>query len=219
MQKTSKYRLSKRKKILLFILFIPVFFLFWANFSVYFESKEYLTTDVKTLPKVKVGLMLGTSRYIGNGTPNAFFFNRIEAAVSLYESGKIQYVLVSGDNGTKEYNEPEDMKTELIARGIPSEKIVLDFAGFDTYDSMIRAQKVFGQNEFIVISQHFHNQRAVYIARRFGIQAYGYDAGDVKTYGGFRTKVREWFACVKAYFEVKAGVEPKFFGEKVPVGY
>ena len=159
--------------------------------------------------------MLGTSRYIGNNFPNAYFFNRIEAALKLYESGKIEYVLVSGDNGTKEYNEPEDMRDELIARGIPSSKIVLDFAGFDTYDSMIRAQKVFRQNEFIVISQHFHNQRAVYIARRFGIKAYGYDAEDVKAYSGIRTKIREAFACVKAYTEVKLSVDPKFLGEKV----
>lgn len=218
MRSTSKPRFSKGKKILFFIIFIPVFFLFWSNFSVFYESKNYLSTNVKTLPKVKVGIILGTSRFLGNGNPNAYFFNRIQAAVELYKSGKIKYILVSGDNGTKTYNEPEDMKTELIARGIPTSRIILDFAGFDTYDSMIRAQKVFGQNEFIVISQHFHNQRAIYIARRFGIEAYGYDAGDVKTYGGLRTKVREWFACIKAYFEVKAGVEPKFLGEKVPIG-
>ncbi len=217
MKNRTKPHISRRKKIIYFLLFLPIFFLLWSNFSVYYESKEYLKTDVNDLPKVKVGLMLGTSRFLGNGNPNAYFFNRIEAAVKLYQSGKITHVLVSGDNGTKEYNEPEDMKTELIARGIPESKIVLDFAGFDTYDSMIRAQKVFGQNKFIVISQHFHNQRAVYIARRFGIEAYGYDAGDVKNFGGFRTKVREWFACVKAYFEVKVGVDPKFLGEQVPI--
>jgi SanA protein len=208
---------TSAKGIVFLFVFLPLFILVWSNFSVYYESKKYISSDVNSLPKMKVGLMLGTSRFLGNDTPNAYFFNRIEAAVKLYNSGKIEYVLVSGDNGTEFYNEPEDMRNELILRGIPSNKIVLDFAGFDTYDSMIRAQKVFGQNEFIVISQHFHNQRAVYISRRFGIDAYAYDAADVKTYGGLRTKSREWFACVKAYFEVKLSVDPKFLGEKIVI--
>ena len=208
---------TSAKGILYLVFFIPLFFMMWSNFSVYFESKSYISSKVDSLPEMKVGLLLGTSRYLGNDTPNAYFFNRIDAAVELYNSGKIKYVLVSGDNGTVTYNEPEDMRDELISRGIPEAKIVLDFAGFDTYDSMIRAQKVFGQNEFIVISQHFHNQRAVYIYRRFGINAYGYDAADVKTYGGVRTKIREWFACVKAYFEVKFSVNPTFLGEKVVI--
>ncbi len=193
---------------------MPFLLIVWSNFSVYFESKDYISNDLSKMPKTKVGLLLGTSRYLKNNSPNAYFFNRIDATVKLFKSGKIQHVLVSGDNGTKEYNEPEDMKTELIARGIPENKITLDFAGFDTYDSMIRAQRIFGQNKFIVVSQHFHNQRAVYIARRFGIDAYGFDAGEVKKHGAFLTKLREYFACVKAYVEVKASVDPTFLGKE-----
>jgi len=205
---------SNSKRVLFFILFLPFLLIVWSNFSVYFESKDYISNDLSKMPKTKVGLLLGTSRYLKNNSPNAYFFNRIDATVKLFKSGKIQHVLVSGDNGTKEYNEPEDMKTELIARGIPENKITLDFAGFDTYDSMIRAQRIFGQNKFIVVSQHFHNQRAVYIARRFGIDAYGFDAGEVKKHGAFLTKLREYFACVKAYVEVKASVDPTFLGKE-----
>lgn len=217
MSRNKRIKAFFKNKWLRWILIISVFFFFWANFSVYYESVDFITDNLNELPKTKTCLLLGTSRTSKNGNMNAFFFNRIDACVQLYESGKIEFILISGDNGTVEYNEPEDMKKELIARGIPSDKIFLDHAGFDTYDSVIRANKVFGQNSFIVVSQKFHNQRAVYIARRFGMDAYGYNAGEVKKMGGFKTKVREYFACVKAYFEVKLNVSPKFLGDPIEI--
>jgi SanA protein len=184
---------------------------------VYYESKDFITDDIRKLPKYKVCLLLGTSRLLKKGQLNEYFFNRINACVELYVSGKVEFVLISGDNGRETYNEPEDMKLELIARGIPEKCIFLDYAGFDTYDSVIRANKIFGQKEFIVVSQKFHNQRAVYIARRFGIKAYGYNAEDVQKMSGFKTKLREYFACTKAYFEVKLNVDPKFLGETIEI--
>jgi SanA protein len=207
----------KWKKISLYSFLIGLFLVFWSNFSVYYESKEFISKDFTNLPAVKTGLLLGTSRNLRGGKKNAYFFHRIDACVQLYEAGKIKNVLISGDNGRKEYNEPEDMKRELIARGIPEEHIFLDYAGFDTYDSVLRAWKIFGQKSFIVISQHFHNQRAVYIARRFGLNAYGFDAPDVRKMYGIKTKFREFFACVKAYFEVKFNVEPTFLGEQINI--
>jgi SanA protein len=184
---------------------------------VYYESKDFISKEISELPPVKTGLLLGTSRNLRSGSENAYFFNRIDACVQLYEAGKIKNVLISGDNGSKDYNEPEDMKKELVARGIQEKHIFLDYAGFDTYDSVLRAWKIFGQKSFIVISQHFHNQRAVYIARRFGLNAYGFDAKDVRKMYGIKTKFREFFACVKAYFEVKLNVEPTFLGEKIHI--
>lgn len=205
------------KKVVLYSFLLSVFIVCWSNFSVYYESKDFISKDISELPVVKTGLLLGTSRNLRGGSENAYFFNRIDACVQLYEAGKIKNVLISGDNGRKEYNEPEDMKKELIARGIPADCIYLDYAGFDTYDSVLRAWKIFGQKSFIVISQHFHNQRAVYIARRFGLNAYGYDAKDVQKMYGIKTKFREFFACVKAYFEVKLNVEPTFLGEQIKI--
>jgi len=205
------------KKVMIYTFFLGVFIACWSNFSVYYESKDFLFSDVEKMPEVKTGLLLGTSRNLRGGSENAYFFHRIDACVKLYESGKIKNVLISGDNGSKDYNEPEDMKQELIARGIPTEHIFLDYAGFDTYDSVLRAWKIFGQKSFIVISQHFHNQRAVYIARRFGLEAYGFDATDVRKMYGLKTKFREFFACVKAYFEVKLNVEPTFLGDKIQI--
>jgi SanA protein len=188
---------------------------FWSNFSVYYESKNFLFSQAKNLPSTKTALLLGTSKKLSNGNDNLYFKYRIDACLELYRSGKVSHILISGDNGSKEYNEPQDMKNELISRGIPEEKITLDYAGFDTYDSVLRAKMIFGQDAFIVVSQKFHNQRAVYIARRNGIHAYGYNARDVKKMNGLKTKIREFFACVKAYIEVKVNVNPAYLGEKV----
>lgn len=98
--------------------------------------------------------------------PNTYFDNRIRAATDLYKSGKIQYIIVSGDNSTKDYNEPEDMQTALVQQGIPKDKIIPDHAGFRTLDSVIRAKEIFGQTQLVIISQKFHNERAVFLARK-----------------------------------------------------
>ncbi len=187
----------------------------WANTSIDRASKPYVTDDMATLNPVKVGLVLGTSRNVKSGNKNTFFFNRIDAAVKLFENGKIKYIIVSGDNGEKSYNEPQDMREELVKRGVPDNVIFLDYAGFRTLDSVIRAREIFGQNTFIVVSQKFHNERAVYLARKNGIEAYGYNAQEVDNSKGWKTKVREFFARDKVFIDLLFGVEPKFSGEKV----
>jgi SanA protein len=186
----------------------------YANYRVYAVSDEFLFSNVESIPKSKTALLLGTSRTLRNGNLNAYFYLRIDACVRLYNSGKVKQILISGDNSVKSYNEPEEMKKELEARGIPSSVIYLDFAGFDTYDSVIRAKKIFGQDEFIVVSQKFHNQRALYIAWSNGIHAYGYNAKDVKKMSGIKTKAREYLACVKAVMDVTFNVDPYFLGKK-----
>ena len=183
------------------------------------ETKNLVTYDIQKLPNEKVGLLLGTGKFLKNGCKNLYFFNRIDATEQLYKSGKIQYILISGDNSTKNYSEPEDMQAELIKRGIPADKIVLDFAGFRTLDSVVRAKEIFGQNSFIIISQKFHNERAIFLARKYGIEAYGFNAKDVNKYFGFKTKVREYFARAKVFVDFLLGVEPKFGGEKVEISW
>ena len=107
------------------------------------------------------------------------------------------------------------MKKELISAGVPDSVIFLDYAGFRTFDSMIRAKEVFGQTKFIVVSQQFHNERAIFIARKYGIEAYGYNAEDVDAYSGIKTKIRELFARVKVFIDVYTNKHPKFLGEKI----
>lgn len=124
-------------------------------------------------------------------------------------------VVISGDNSREGYNEPEDMKSELMLRGIPEDKIYLDYAGFRTLDSVVRMEKIFGQKSFTIISQKFHNQRAIYIAYAKELQVVGYNAEDVNAYSGFKTQLREKFARVKLFLDLWTGKNPKFLGEPV----
>ncbi|MNV90542.1 vancomycin high temperature exclusion protein [compost metagenome] len=137
--------------------------------------------------------------------------------MELYRAGKVKFILVSGDNSNKTYDEPTDMKNALIAAGIPASRIYLDYAGFRTLDSMERALKVFGQKEVIVVSQRFHNERAIYLGEHFGMTVYGYNAQDVAKMGGFKTKTRERFARMKVFWDILFGVDSKFLGTPVNI--
>ena len=149
---------------------------------------------------------------------NYFYKHRIDAAVKLYQNGKIDRILISGDNSRKTYSEPDAMKADLMAAGIPDSAIYLDFAGFSTYDSMVRAKKVFGLSEFVVISQDFHNRRAVYIARQNGIDAIGFNVRNT-IFRKWRIKMelREIMARVKAVGEVVMNKKPHFLGEPIEI--
>ncbi|MBW8522372.1 YdcF family protein [Chryseobacterium chendengshani] len=202
-------------KIFLLLFVAGIIFVIYANWSIGKYSHDFITKYLEEVPTKKTGLLLGTSKTLSNGSPNAYFVNRIVSAVDLYKSGKIQNIIVSGDNSRKDYNEPEEMKNELIKAGIPAEKIFEDFAGFRTLDSVIRAKEIFGQNSYIIISQRFHNERAVYLARKNGIEAFGYNAEDVNKYTGFKTNAREKLARAKVFWDFIFDVEPKYGGEKV----
>ncbi|MGE4514189.1 MAG: vancomycin high temperature exclusion protein [Chryseobacterium sp.] len=202
-------------KFFLLLFVAGIIFIVWANYSIKASSDRYISYETKDLPVAKTALLLGTSKTLNNGFPNAYFYNRIYAAVELYKSGKIQYIIVSGDNSRKEYNEPEDMQLALMEHGIPQDKIFLDFAGFRTLDSVVRAKEIFGQKKIIIVSQKFHNERAVFLARQNGMEAFGFNAEDVNKYAGFKTNMREYLAKAKAYWDLIFGIEPKFGGDKV----
>ncbi len=200
------------------IVFLLAVFTIWTNRLVKKSSAPYLVDHLEEVPGFKVGLLLGTSQKLNDGRLNEFFYNRIAAAVDLYKNRKIKYVLNSGDHGTAGYNEPRDMKQELINRGIPDSVIYLDYAGFRTLDSVVRARAVFGQSRFLVISQCFHNERAVYLARAQGIEAFGYNAKDVSEYKGVKTMIREVFAKTKAWLDLRLGVQPRYLGPQIKIG-
>lgn len=182
-------------------------------------TSDKLFSRASQTPEYKVGLLLGTSKYLTTGQMNLYYQYRIEAARKLFESGKIEYILVSGDNGTHSYNEPETFRKDLIAAGIPADRIVLDYAGFRTLDSVVRAQKVFGQNELIIISQPFHNERAVFIARNKGIDAVGFNAQDVNLRYGLKVQARELLARAMMMVDLYIiNRQPKFLGEPIQIG-
>lgn len=202
-------------KIFLLLIVAGFIFIAWSNYSIKKESDASISYNIADVPETKTALLLGTSKNLNSGLPNAYFYNRIQAAIDLYKSGKIKYIIVSGDNSTKDYNEPEDMLLTLMKYGIPQDRIFLDHAGFRTLDSVVRAKEIFGQIKLVIISQKFHNERAVFLAKKNGIEAYGYNAKDVNKYAGFKTNMREYLAKAKAYYDLILGVKPKFGGEKI----
>ncbi len=167
------------------------------------------------MPTIKVGLVFGTSDRI-QGRENRYFRYRIDAAEKAWKSGKIQTLILSGDNRSADYNEPEKMRQALIQRGVPHERIVCDYAGLRTLDSVVRAKEVFSVNSVLFISQRFQNERAIYLAKANGIDAYGLNAEDVEAQAGMKTKLREIGARVKMWLDVNfLNTRPRHMGEKI----
>ena len=190
----------------------------FANVQIARASAGRVYRAPDSIPANSVGLLLGTSPYMANGRLNPFFEHRIRAAVELLRAGRIEYILASGDNEHRSYNEPAQMKKALVAAGVPEAAIVLDFAGFRTLDSVVRASEVFGQERLTVISQEFHTRRALYIASRYTIDAVAFAADDVGGYTGVRMQLREQLARTLAVLDVQVlGTRPRFLGEPVPV--
>ena len=171
----------------------------------------------EAVPEREVALVLGASRLTGNGRwLNPHFARRIEAAAELFRAGKVRHFILSGDNHRQGYDEPTDMKNALMAQGIPASVVTLDYAGFRTLDSVVRAKEVFGQTRLVIVSEPFHNARALFLCRRCGIDAVAFNARPVSMRVSGRTRVRECLARVKAVLDLYVfRKQPRFLGEKV----
>lgn len=212
-----KVILRKTIYVLIAMLLLMVGCVFIADELIKSFAKDKLYTEVNTVPKNKVGVVLGTSKYLVNGHINQYYQFRIDAAAELYLSGKVEFILVSGDNRHHSYNEPQTFKNDLVKEGIPEEKIYLDYAGFRTLDSMVRAKEVFGQESITVISQKFHNERAIYLAEKRGLKAIGFNANDVNLRSGVKVQMREYFARVKMFSDLIFSKQPHFLGEQIEI--
>ena len=201
------------------ILFLtPLFILLATNLIIRISAESYLFDSVVEVPYNKVGLVLGTSHRVINGGPNPYFHNRMQAAAHLYHNNKISYLIVSGDNRTQYYNEPLQMKQALVSLGVPADVIYSDHAGLRTLDSVIRAKKVFGQDSITVISQRFHNQRAVYIALRQQMEVSAFNAHDVPRNKTDKTRIREWLAKANVFWDLITSREPDQLGDRIVIG-
>jgi SanA protein len=175
--------------------------------------------DPGAMPHRRVGLVLGCPKILTNGRPNLFFQYRIEAAVKLFQAGKVDCLLVSGDNFSAGCTETDDMREDLIEAGVPDGKICCDFAGLRTLDSVVRAREVFGQTKLTIISQKFHNERAIFIANRRGLDAIGFNARMPRAFHGFMNLCREPLARVRAMLDAYLlNTQPKFLGGKIRIG-
>jgi len=180
------------------------------------KTAPWVYDDLKSLPHRQVGVVLGTAKYYRAGVPNQYYAWRIQGALNAYNSGKVNYLLLSGDNARQSYNEPMTMRRDLIAAGVDPADIVLDYAGFRTLDSIVRTRKVFDTNDFIIITQRFHCERALFIALHMGIQAQCYAVPSPKNM--LTVRAREVAARLGALADLYIMKrEPRFLGPLVPI--
>ena len=196
-------------------IFLILIIISYMSVSIY--SKRYIYSSVDNIPYNDVALVLGTSKYLYNGQINMYFKFRMDAAYELYKSGKVKFILVSGDNRYRSYNEPRQMRLDLIKLGVNKKHIFLDFAGFRTRDSIIRANKVFELSNFTIVSQPFHNERAVLIARQKKINAIAYNAHNVRKLYRIRQFPRELGARALMFMDILLNRPPKFYGDTIKI--
>lgn len=213
--------MMKRLKSLLLFLVPVLVAIGLLDFYISYRADPYIYTDAGKVPPRKTALLLGTNKYIAKGKINYYYRYRIEAAAALWKAGKIRAIVVSGSKNSRYYNETRSMYLDLIAAGIPRQYIAQDFAGFRTLDSVVRAEAVFDLKEYIIISQKFHLERALFIARAKGQKAIGFEArARSGTKAALRMQFREYLARVKAFLDVYLlQTEPKIYGKKEKVQY
>lgn len=186
-----------------------------TNLWVVNSTKAYVYTDYTKLPEHRVALVLGTSNKTSSGQPNDFFEKRMDTAAELYKMGKIDHFIVSGDNRSMYYNEPNQMRKALTSRGVPSAAITLDYAGLRTLDSVIRSKEIFGQDKIIIITQPFHSYRALFISHYYDIDAVAMVAEGPAYDTSIKVRVREYFARTKAVLDVYVfKTPPRHLGKK-----
>jgi SanA protein len=216
-KRRSKWLKRMSVSLVLGLLVFPGFIAI-ANAQVLQAANGKTFDEVESIPHHRVGIVLGCSPTIGR-YKNPYFVGRINAAVKLYEAGKVDRLLVSGDNGRQTYDEPTAMEQALIAKGIPKNHIAKDFAGFRTLDTMVRANKVFGLTDATIITDDFHVARSLYFAQAAGITADAFPSIGLSNAGLSSTEVREIMARGQAVLdETILQSQPKFLGrqESIP---
>lgn len=201
---------------LLFIILVMVATALGLDRWISLKTAPFIYENVSSLPHRQVGVVLGTAKYYRTGVINQYYLYRMQGALNAYNSGKVNYLLLSGDNALQSYNEPMTMRRDLIKAGVDPADIVLDYAGFRTLDSIVRTRKVFDTNDFIIITQRFHCERALFIALQLGIQAQCYAVPSPKNMLSVRFReVGARLGALADLFLLKR--EPRFLGPLVPI--
>lgn len=199
-------------------LSVLIIFVIASNVWVIISTRSKVLDDQQQLKEGGVALVLGTSHRMISGVPNPFFANRIATAANLYKNGKAVHFILSGDNRTRYYNEPMEMKKALMKLGVPSSAITLDNAGLRTLDSIVRCKEIFGQSNIIIITQPFHSYRALFISNYYHMDAVALVAQEPTQEIAVQVYVREYFARTKAILDLYVlGTGPRHLGEKEPL--
>lgn len=211
-------RFLRRRYILWPLLAAALLVLAVAGINLWMTLRcaDRIHTDTASVPQTDVALVLGTGKLIG-GRLNVHFRVRMDAAAALYKAGRVRRFLVSGDNSSHDYNEPEDMKQWLMEKGVPAAAITCDYAGFRTLDSIVRARDIFDVKQCVIVSDDFHLARALWLADRHGIRATAFYEDAIAWSSSGKSRIREWFARVKAIADEITGTEPRFGGKKEPL--
>ena len=206
-----------RKGALITVATIIVLLLI-ANFWVVNSTSDKVYSNTERLPANDVAVVMGTANKLASGKPNPFFEYRIKMAAELYHSGKVKYFIVSGDNRTRYYNEPIEMKKALVKSGVPDSVITLDYAGLRTLDTIVRCKEIFGQDTITIITQPFHCYRALFISNYYDMNAVAVMTEDPNPESGVKVYVREYFARAKAILDLYVfKTEPRHMGDKEPL--
>jgi SanA protein len=213
--------MKKLFRLLVILLIVLLAALIGWDRYVSYASTPYIYDDIRQLPHKHAALLLGTTKYVARGRKNYFYLYRIEAAAKLWKAHKVDAVVVSGDNGTRYYDETTAMYRDLKRAGVLGRYITMDYAGFRTLDSVVRAGMDFGLWDYIIVTQRFHLERAIYIARAKGQKVIGFVAKDIPgTPAAWRMKFREILARAKAFADLYVlGTMPHFYGGKERVRY
>ena len=211
---------AHRMRLILFALFLmggaalAVTLLAWlAERRLDQLAEAWSFSEVAKVPAVDVALVLGTAPIGPEGGPNRYFVYRLDAAAALWKADKVKYFIVSGSG-----EEPTAMRTGLIERGVLTEAIYRDPAGYRTWDSVLRARDVYGQKRMVIVSQPFHLDRALFLARRAGIEAWGLEARDVDTPYSVFTELRRYPSALRAYYDVWTDAPASEGGQKIAIG-
>lgn len=223
----KKYQLHNisRKALYIFVVFMLAFMFISVFVYLYISdySKDYLYSNIKNIPVNRAGLLLGTSPAAKSGGTNIFFVSRMKAAKQLIDNKKIDYIIASGDNRTVAYNEPKYMKSYLLKIGVSEDAIVSDYGGRRTLDSVLRSSEIFDQNKITIISQKFHNERAIFIARKSGIDAIAYNAKypfqkyTDNIWVNTKLFLRELFARDMAVLDILFDRQPAILGNSIDI--
>jgi SanA protein len=210
----------KKKNIKAIIIIISLFIISFFTINIYINLyyKKYIYSTDKA-PKTQAALVLGAYVH-GNGkrsVPSTILKDRLNTAFELYKKGKIKKFILSGDHGNHEYDEVNAMKNYLLRKKIPANNIFLDHAGFSTYDSIVRAKKIFQVSSMTIISQNYHLRRALFIARAKNIKAFGVQADKRRYFNLKYYKLRELFSNIKNFCYVIFNVKPKYLGKPIPI--
>ncbi len=216
--KTKKRPLRRIFRLCLWLCILGIVFTLAANLAVVKTTDDRIITPQEAAALQDIDCILVLGCFVqGNGTPSPMLHDRLNQGMELYHMGAAPKLLMSGDHGQKNYDEVTAMKQFAVDRGAPSQDVFMDHAGFSTYESIYRAKEIFQADKILIVTQEYHLSRALYIAKRLGVEAYGV-ASDYRAYAGQTSRdVREFLARTKDLTVCIFKPEPTFLGDAIPI--